>query len=133
MPLKLSLKPDEKLYVGGAVVQNASHVSIDLAVLNDVPLLREKEVLREGDVSTYCERICLCVQMMYMDKYNLAQYQKDYGVMIRELIQSVPSAASYVADINHNLAVGRYYHALKHARQLMAYEKELIRNAQQAT
>ena len=42
MALKLTLKPNEKVFIGGAVVQNGENPA-ELSILNDVPLLRGKD------------------------------------------------------------------------------------------
>ena len=130
MALKISLKPNEKIFIGGAVVQNGdSHV--DLNILNDVPLLREKDVLTEQEADSVCKRIYLCVQLMYMDQSNLPIYQQNYRNLIVEVMGAAPSTASYLAEINNDLACGRYYQALKCARRLMEYEQGLINHAKQ--
>lgn len=130
MALKISLKPDEKIFIGGAVVRNGdSHA--ELSILNDVPLLREKDVLTEQDADSVCKRVYLCVQLMYMDQSHLNAYQLNYRNLIEEVIEAAPSAAAFLAEINNNLACGRYYQALKCARSLMDYEQGLISHAKQ--
>lgn len=127
MPLKLSLKPQEKIFIGGAVVQNGEH-PVELTILNDVPLLREKDVMTEAD--TVCKRIYLCVQLMYMDPAHIGSYQQDYRRLLEEVLQAAPSTSRFLAEINSGLACGRYYQALKTARKLVEYEQELISHVQ---
>jgi flagellar protein FlbT len=131
MPLKLSLKPHEKLFIGGAVVQNGAHPT-ELTILNDVPLLRERDIIREEEADTVCKRIHLCVQLMYIDPAHLASYQQRYAVLLEDVLTAAPSTAIYLAEINNHLACGRYYQAMKAARKLVEYEQELISHAQQA-
>lgn len=128
MPLKLTLRPGEKLFIGGAVVQNGEHTA-ELAILNDVPLLREKDVMTEEEADSPCKRIYLCVQLMYMDPDHLGQYQQSYRVLLDEILRAAPSTAAYLAEINNHLACGRYYQAIKAARQLVDYEQELLTHA----
>ncbi len=128
MPLKISLKPNEKIFIGGAVVQNGdSHAEI--SVLSDVPLLREKDILTEETADSHCKKIYFCVQLMYMDTANLAAYQQSYLQLIEELFSAAPSTLPLVAEINNGLACGRYYQALKSAKKLVEYEQELIAHA----
>jgi flagellar biosynthesis repressor protein FlbT len=132
MPLKISLRPNEKIFIGGAVVQNGdSHA--DLSILSDVPLLREKDILTEETADSHCKKIYLCVQLMYMDTANLSSYQHSYIRLIEEAIFAAPSTMRYVAEINNDLACGRYYQALKSARKLVDYEQELIAHANKST
>jgi flagellar protein FlbT len=46
MALKLSLKPGEKMIIGGAVVKNGD-AKAELFIENQVPLLREKDIMGE--------------------------------------------------------------------------------------
>lgn len=123
VPLKISLKPGEKLFIAGAVVQNGSH-GVELTVLNDVPILREKDILTEQAADTLAKRVYLCVQLMYMDAANLFDYQQKYPLLAQETLKSWPEAADIVARINADLACGRFYPALRTARQLLELEQE---------
>ncbi len=123
MPLKLSLKPNEKLFIAGAVIQNGPH-GAEVTVLNDVPILREKDILTEPDADTLAKRVYLCVQLMYMDTANLPDYQLKYALLVQETLKSWPDAADIIARINADLACGRFYPALRTARQLVELEQE---------
>jgi flagellar biosynthesis repressor protein FlbT len=130
MPLKISLKPHEKVFIGGAVVQNVEGY-VEFSILNDVPVLREKDVVTEAEVTSTCGRIYLCVQLMYMDPLNLVSYQNSYGELMVEVLHAAPSTRSMIAELNAELACGKYYQALKIARKLMQYEQELINHVRQ--
>lgn len=131
MPLRLDLKPHEKLFIGGAVVVNGDSRST-FTVLNDVPILREKDILTEASANTPCKRIYLAVQLMYMDQTNLAQYHQIYWALVRELIAAVPSAVAQVAVVSEHILAGRYYQALKQTLALIGYEEELLSHVTQS-
>ena len=131
MALKLSLKPNEKVFIGGAVVQNGDSPA-ELSILNDVPLLRAKDVLTEEDADSACKQIYLCVQLIYMDRNNLSNYQRTYQGLIDEVLTAAPATVDYIAEINNDLACGRYYQAMKCARKLVQFEQELISHVQQS-
>jgi flagellar protein FlbT len=128
MPLKLDLRPHEKLFLGGAVLVNGDNRA-QLAVLNDVPVLREKDILKEEDADTPCKRIYLAVQMMYMDTPNLARYHQYYWDKVRAVIEAAPSTNELIDKLSGAVLDGQYYQALKVARELIRYEQELISNA----
>jgi flagellar protein FlbT len=132
VPLKLTLKPHEKIFIGGAVVQNGEETTT-LNVLSEVPLLREKDILTEQQADTICKRIYLSVQLMYMDRTNLAMYQQNFSSLLNEVLNAAPSTTVYLAGICSDLACGRYYQALKNARALVEYEQGLIEHAKQST
>ncbi|TCJ17954.1 flagellar protein FlbT [Parasulfuritortus cantonensis] len=131
MSLRITLKPGEKIFIGGAVVQNGDSAA-DFSILNDTPLLREKDILTEDKADSVCKRIYLCVQLMYIDVANITKYQQTYRRLLEEVIAAAPSTVDYLATINTDLACGRYYQALKGARKLVDYEQELIDHARQS-
>jgi flagellar protein FlbT len=128
MPLKITLKPQEKILIGGAVVQNGNVVA-ELSILSDVQLLREKDILTEQGATSACKRIYFLVQLMYIDQANLAIYQRSYKDIVSDAVSSVPGAVNYIASINNEIALGRYYQALKKARKLINYEQELVNDS----
>ncbi len=130
MALSLTLKPGEKIFIGGAVVQNGQSKS-ELTILNDVSILRQKEILHEKDATTPCRRIYLAIQQMYMDEANRVAYYKLLGELLKDVLDAAPSTAQLLQDIGGQVADGRYYSALKLTKQLINYETELLKNARQ--
>lgn len=128
MPLKLDLRPHEKIFLGGAVLVNGD-TRCQLAVLNDVPVLREKDILKEEDADTPCKRIYLAVQLMYMDTANLSRYHQYFWDQVRSVVQVAPSTADMFDKMSEMVLDGQYYQALKVARELIRYEQELVSNA----
>ena len=51
MPLKLTLKPNEKVLIGTAVLTNAGPKA-EIIVQNTVPVLREKDIITEENADT---------------------------------------------------------------------------------
>ena len=82
MPLKIALKPRERLILGGAVVRNGD-IGARLTVENEVPILREHDILSHRETSTPCRRIYFAVQLMYVDEGNLAEHRKFYSSGVR--------------------------------------------------
>lgn len=132
MPLCIELKPQEKLFLGGAVVVNGDS-RCQLTLLNDVPLLREKDILTEEGADTPCKRIYLTVQMMYMDEANLPKYHQLYWGLVSDVLTAAPSATGLVDEISGEILQGDYYQGLKSVRKLIQYEKELIEHVQQSS
>lgn len=128
MPLKLDLRPNEKLFLGGAVLVNGDS-RCQLTVLNDVPVLREKDILKEEDANTACKRIYLAVQLMYMDIANLTRYHQFYWEQVRTVLELAPSTFELISKVSDAVLAGHYYQALKAARELIRYEQELVDNA----
>ena len=131
MPLRLDLKPREKLFVGGAVLVNGD-VRSTFTVLNDVPILREKDILTEADANSPCKRIYLCVQLMYMEPAGFEKHYRLFLSLVRDVVQAAPSTSPLVAAVSEDILAGRYYPALKRAMELVKYEQELIAHASQS-
>jgi flagellar protein FlbT len=129
MALKLTLKADERIIAGGAVLRNTTGRSIQVSVENEVPVLREKEILSEAKAVTPCKRVYLTVQLMYIDEQNLPRYQKIYWELAREIIVAAPSTAAAFERISSAMYARKYYQALKEARRLVSYEEKVTLHA----
>jgi flagellar protein FlbT len=125
MALRLTLKPNERLIIGGAVVKNGK-ARTELVVENEVPILRERDILSPQAATTPCRRIYLAIQLMYVDPERLAQHCTAYFQLVRDVAEAAPSTLKFIAPMNDDIVGGRYYQALKNARHLVDYEQELL-------
>jgi flagellar protein FlbT len=132
MALKLSMKADERIIAGGAVLRNATGKTVDLVVENEVPLLREKDILSESKADTPCKRVYFVIQLMYVDGQNLPKHQKIYWDLVRDIINAAPSTTEMFKTISEAIYHGKYYLALKETRKLMQYEEKVMTHAIQA-
>ena len=73
MPLKLTLKPNEKVLIGTAVISNAGQKS-ELVIQNTVPVLREKDIITEENANTICRKIYHVILNMYVEPRNEKEY-----------------------------------------------------------
>jgi flagellar protein FlbT len=133
MALKITLKPNEKIIVGGAVVTNGNTRNTDLIIENNVPVLRQKDILSEADATSPCSRIYFIIQLMYIDEGNLADHQPIYWKLVRELLDSVPRLTKHIDQINENILEGNFYRALKLAGKLIDYEQEVLKHVYAST
>ena len=129
MTLKITLKPNEKMIVGGAVVTNGNAKNSSLIIENDVPVLRQKDILSEQDAASHCGRIYFVIQLMYIDSQNMTDHQHAYWKLVHELIDAVPRLTGHIDEINEHILIGNYYRALKLASQLIDYEQEVLKHA----
>ena len=72
MSLKLSLKPGEKMIIGGAVVKNGD-AKMELFIENQVPLLREKDIMAEKDAKTVVGIVKPSAAMSMIDNEKLKE------------------------------------------------------------
>lgn len=125
MALKITLKPHERMIIDGAVITNGDSRA-QLVIENKVPLLREKDILTEREANSPARRIYFAIQLMYVDEENLMNHHQLYWNLVEELVRAAPSVVVLIDQISEQILFGRYYQALKIARQLIEYEEEVM-------
>ena len=129
MALRLRLKPNERVIIGGAVVRNGRNRG-ELLIDNEVPVLRESDILSPRSVRTPCERIYLALQLVYLDTEQVSKHLAAYESLAADVVKAAPSCRPLMDPIEHHLSAGRFYQALKSARPLLEHERELIGDVQ---
>jgi flagellar biosynthesis repressor protein FlbT len=124
MALKVELKPHERIIVGSCVITNTDQRARLLIDGDNVPILREKDILTPETANTPAKLVYLAVQLMYISPDPQGNHGT-YFNLVREIVTAVPSAWPIIEDINNNILSGDLYRALKEARKLIAYEKKL--------
>ncbi len=130
MALKISLKPGEKIIISGAVVANGNAKS-NLLIENRVPILREKDIMKEAAADTPCRRIYFVIQLMYIDEGNVVEYHNTYWNIVRDVMAAAHSKLGLIDPISEHILNGEYYKALKLTRKLIDYEEEAVKNARE--
>jgi len=67
MPLKIELKPHESIIIGESLITNDNERT-RFYIEGNVPILREKFILRESEANTPSKRVYFIVQQMYLAK-----------------------------------------------------------------
>lgn len=132
MALKITLKPHERMIIGGAVVSNGA-AKCDLVIENTVPILREKDILSEKNADTPCKKIYFTVQLMYVDEKNLPEYHTLYWKLVKDVMSAAPSTRPLLEQISEHILSGKYYDALKKTKKLIEYEQEVISRVRKPT
>ena len=129
MPLKLSLKPGEKFVLNGAVVQNGDRRGV-LVLQNKASVLREKDIMQEGEVTTPARRIYFPVMMMYLDEANAERYYDEFVKRLTEFMGVIanPGILTECVSISKHCMAREYYKALMLCRKLIEYEDERLGN-----
>jgi flagellar biosynthesis repressor protein FlbT len=124
VPLKLELKPHERVILGDCVVTNQGQRT-RLLIEGAVPVLREKDIMPPSRANTLAKRIYLALQLMYTAR-DPKVHHATYFRLVREMLKAAPSARPIVDGVNNRILTGELYKALKETRKLIAYEKELL-------
>jgi flagellar protein FlbT len=131
MALKITLKPHERVIIGGAVIANGSSKT-DLVVENKVPILREKDIMSLKDANSPCRRIYFAIQLMYVDERDLSEHHRIYWELVKDVAAAAPSQKELIAEISGFVLNRQYYQALKLTKKLIAYEQEAINHVRKA-
>lgn len=127
MALKVELKPGERVLIGESVITNGDQRT-RFIIEGTAPILREKDIMTADRADSPARRIYLAVQLMYTSR-TPSVHHDTYFSLIRDLVQAAPSTWQYVENINNSILSGELYKALKHARNLITYEEELLKHA----
>ena len=123
MPLKIELKPFERLLIGGTAIRNGSRRS-SFVIETVTPFLRESDIILESEADTACKRLYLTLTVMYLAS-NPPEAEDAFVVQATELMKAAPSMAPYIHDIHEHIASADFYRALKRCKDLIQYELEL--------
>jgi flagellar biosynthesis repressor protein FlbT len=124
MPLKIELKPNERIILGDCAVTNQGPRTC-LSIDGAVPILREKDVMTPGRADSPAKRIYLALQLMYTSK-RPQDHRASYLRLIRDMLKATPSTRPFIDSINNRILTGQLYKALKETRKLIAYERECL-------
>lgn len=127
MPLKLSLKPGEKFAINGAVIVNSDRRST-LVVQNKASILRERDIMQHEEVNSPARRIYFPIMMMYLDEAEHAHYYDEFSARMSEFMEAIstPEILKLCVEVSKDVINGQFYTALRHCRQLIEFETELL-------
>ena len=130
MALKVELKPHERIIIGNCVITNTDQRARLLIDGEKIPILREKDIMTPEAADTPAKLIYLAVQLMYISP-DPRMNHGTYFNLVRDLVTAAPSTWPLIENINTSILNGELYHALKEAKKLVAYEKELLDQARE--
>jgi flagellar protein FlbT len=125
MALKVELKPNERIIIGSCVITNTDQRARLLIDGDNIPILREKDILTPETADTPAKLVYLAVQLMYISPDPQVNHGT-YFNLLRDIVTAVPSAWPIIEGINNHILNGDLYHALKEAKKLVAYERKLL-------
>ncbi|GAB3450434.1 flagellar biosynthesis repressor FlbT [Insolitispirillum peregrinum] len=133
MPLKLTLRPNEKVLVGTAVIANGP-AKAEIVVLNRVPVLRQKDIIAEDEADTPAKQLYVAILHMYVEPAEERRYHKLYFHLLRQLIEMTVDVKiiDLMVDVSRRIVEGDHYRALKLCRKLIQYESEVSSNGERA-
>ena len=127
--LKISLKPNEKIYINGAVVRVDRKVAIEF--LNDVQFLMENHVLQPEEANTPLRQLYFIAQIILMTPGAADEARAMFRKSLQMLLASFEDVniLSGLKEIDRLVVEGEVYEALKAIRALYAFEKAILGGA----
>lgn len=132
MALKITLKPNEKMILGGAVITNGP-TKCEFVVENKASILRQNNIMSPEEANSPARRIYLAIQLMYVDPTQLNTHHRLYWQLVKEFVDAAPSALGLIDQINEFILNEKYYDALKLTKQLIQFEQEVIERVTKCT
>ncbi len=124
--LKLSLKPNEKLYVNGAVIRVDRKVTLEL--LNDVQFLMENHVLQPEEASTPLRQLYFILQVMLMNPQAAtearAMFRRSLPLMLANFTNE--QIAGTLKNVDRMVGEDKVYEALRAIRSLYPLEQAIL-------
>ena len=124
--LKISLKPNEKIYVNGAVIRVDRKVTVEL--MNDVQFLLESHVIQADDASTPLKQLYFILQVMLMNPAGAAGARDMFRRSLPLLLASFEDTQICAAlkQIDRMVGEDHIYDALKAIRALYPLERRAL-------
>ena len=124
MPLRVELKPFERIIIGESVIIN-SGTRTTFLIDGEAPILREKDTVSAETADTPVKRLYLCVQTMYL-KNDIPRYRAAYLGFLKDLREAIPGSRDAIDAINNHISGGALYKALKEIRKLTKAEEQQL-------
>jgi flagellar protein FlbT len=125
MPLKIYIKDNESFFVGGAALKNVSGQSIELLVVNKVPILRGAAILKPEDADTPVKRVYFEIQNMYMFGVTEEKFH-NLARLLSDLVKAAPSLSDDIIQITMAVQGRDIYPALKKTEELLEKEQRML-------
>jgi len=124
--LKISLKPNEKIYLNGAVIRVDRKVTLE--VLNDVQFLLEGHVLQPEDASTPLRQLYFMIQIMLMNPTGAAEARALFRQSLPRMLETFkdPEIRTGLIEVERMVGADRVYEALKAVRALYRLEEKVL-------
>ncbi|KQP66164.1 flagellar biosynthesis repressor FlbT [Methylobacterium sp. Leaf112] len=123
MPLKIELKPFERLLIGGTAIRNGSRRS-SFVIETVTNFLRESDIILESEADTACKRLYVTLTVLYLAEPT-PEAEDIFVRQANALLEAVPTTAPYIRDIHEFVAARELYRALKRCKDLIQYEQSL--------
>ncbi len=127
--LKITLRPNEKIYVNGAVIKVERKTTLEF--LNDVQFLLESHVLQVEAANTPLRQLYFIAQIMLMNPGGAAETRDMFRKSLTMLLASFenPDICAALKQVDRLVGEGQVFEALKAIRALYPLEAKVLQPA----
>ena len=123
---KISLKPQERVYINGAVIKVDRKTSLEF--LNDVQFLLESQVLQAVDADTPLKRLYFTVQIQLMSPSDTTASNRMFREQLEQLMMTFEDSTvrSELVNVEKMVSEDRFHEAMKTLKGLYPIEQRLL-------
>jgi flagellar protein FlbT len=126
VPLKITLRPNEKVLIGRVVLTNGPREA-EFEINGDrIPILRASQILRPEQADTPCKQFYVVIQSLYIGDGDAGELFDLFVKLAGDIEEAAPSLATLVAEISALVMEGDHYPALRRCQRLIEREAELL-------
>ena len=120
MPLKIRVKPEGKIFAGGAVLKNVGNKPADLLILSDSPVLRDDYLMNiERRDDSDASNVYFLLQVIYLFKGKGQPMDNLVVDTIRSFAKLYPQLEDITQQVITHLEAGESFKALRLAHKLL--------------
>jgi len=120
MPLKIKVKPEAKIYAGGAVLKNVGTRPAELLILSDSPVLRDDYLMNEDKrEDSDASNIYFLLQIIYLFKGKGKPMDQLVVNTLENFSKLYPDLENNVNEIISFLEADEAFKALRLAHKLL--------------
>lgn len=125
MPLKIRVKPEAKIFAGGAVLKNVGNRPADLLILSDSPVLREGYMMNaDRSTDSDASNVYFLLQVIYLFKGKGQPLDHLVIDTIKNFAKLYPHFEADIHQVIAYLEAGESFKALKVGHKLLAEQEQ---------
>jgi flagellar protein FlbT len=127
VPLKLTLKPDERIVINGCVIRNSNRRQTLTIESRNVDVVRGKDLLGPDEAATPVARVYYLIQTALiradLREKHVPEIQSQLAILATVF---GPGNVSHVFEAANYVSQSDFYRAMSELRPLLAHEKVLL-------
>ena len=129
MPLRLKLKPHEKVVIGNTVIENGAK-SASFLIHSKTTILREKDIMTAEQADSPAKRIYYVSLLMYLagSIEDSKEHHAAFFQLTKEFMEACPTqrVIDIITELGGKILEDDFYGALKAAKSLIEYESDIL-------